>query len=71
MFSTAQMMYNHDGTFVLCERRMPMTAQEKLIRYIHDLTDEEADIIISSVKESASLEEVFLHHLPSNSPQGR
>ena len=42
-----------------------MTAQEKLIQFIHNLTDEEADIIVSFLKESASSEEVSLH-LPQN-----
>ena len=35
-----------------------MTNKEKLIDYIHNLTNEEADLIIAFLKESASSEEV-------------
>ena len=45
-----------------------MTAQEKLIDFIHNLTNEEADIIVSFLKESASFEEVS-PHLPLNTVQ--
>lgn len=51
------------------ERRILMTAQEKLIQFIHSLTNEEADTIISFLKESASSEEVFLHRPPNTVPQ--
>ena len=46
-----------------------MTNKEKLIKYIHNLTNEEADLIISCLKESASFEEVSPHLLLNNSPQ--
>jgi hypothetical protein len=46
-----------------------MSNKEKLIKYIHNLTNEEADIIISFLKESASFEEVSPHLLQCNSPQ--
>lgn len=42
-----------------------MTAQEKLIQFIHNLTNEEADFIITFLKGSASSEEVS-PHLPLN-----
>lgn len=42
-----------------------MSNKEQLIQYINNLTNEEADIIISFLKESASSEEVF-PHLPLN-----
>ena len=45
-----------------------MTAQEKLIQYIHNLTNEEADIIASFLKEFASSEEAS-PHLPLNTVQ--
>lgn len=51
------------------ERRILMTAQEKLIQFIHNLTPEEADLIISFLKESASSEEVFPHLPPNTVPQ--
>ena len=38
-----------------------MTNKEKLIDYIHNLTNEEADLIIAFLKESASSEEVSPH----------
>ena len=43
-----------------------MTNKEKLIKYIHNLTNEEADLIISFLKQSQTVEEVLLH-LPQNS----
>ena len=46
-----------------------MTNKEKLINYIHNLTAEEADIIISYLTKSASFEEVSPHLLQCNSPQ--
>ena len=42
-----------------------MTSQEKLIQFIHNLTNEEADLLIAYLKESASSEEVSLLH-PQN-----
>ena len=45
------------------ERSNTMTNKQKLIEYIHNLTNEEADIVISFLKESASSEEVS-QHLP-------
>ena len=46
-----------------------MTNKEKLIQYIHNLTNEEADTIISFLKESASFGEASPHHLQYNSLQ--
>lgn len=46
-----------------------MTDKEKLIKYIHNLTNEEADIIISCLTKSASFEEAFQHLLQCNFPQ--
>lgn len=46
-----------------------MSNKEKLIQYIHNLTNEEADIILSYLKESASFGEVSPHLLPCNAPQ--
>ena len=46
-----------------------MTNKDKLIEYIHNLTNEEADLIISFLKESASSEEVFPHPPQNNSLQ--
>ena len=46
-----------------------MTNKEKLIKYIHNLTNEEADLIISYLTKSASSEEVYLHLPLCNSPQ--
>lgn len=48
-----------------------MTNKEKLIKYIHNLTNEEADVIISYLTKSASFEEVSPHLLQCNSPQER
>ena len=46
-----------------------MTNKEKLIEYIHNLTNEEADYIISCLKESASFGEASPHLPLCNSPQ--
>ena len=46
-----------------------MSNKEKLIQYIHNLTNEEADAIISFLKESASSGEVSPHLPQYNSPQ--
>ena len=46
-----------------------MTNKEKLIKYIHNLTNEDADYIISYLTKSASFEEVSPHPLPCSSPQ--
>lgn len=46
-----------------------MTNKEKLIKYIHNLTNEETDVIISYLTKSASFEEVLSHLLQCNSPQ--
>ena len=46
-----------------------MSNKEKLIQYIHNLTNEEADYIISCLTKSASSEEVSLHLPQCNSPQ--
>ncbi len=35
-----------------------MTNKEKLIQYIHNLSNDEADYIISYLKESASIEDI-------------
>lgn len=53
--------YNTNRNTRFLERRILMTAQEKLIQFIHNLTDEEADIIVSFLKESASSEEASPH----------
>ena len=58
------------GTLVsLLKGVILMTNKEKLIKYIHNLTDEDADVIISYLTKSASFEEVSPHLLPCNSPQ--
>lgn len=44
-----------------------MSNKDKLIEYIHNLTNEEADYIISYLTKSASFEEVSPHLLPNNS----
>ena len=46
-----------------------MTNKEKLIKYIHNLTNEETDLIISYLKESASPSTDFQHLPQNNSPQ--
>ena len=46
-----------------------MTNKEKLIKYIHNLPDEEANLIISYLTKSASFGEVSPHLLQNNSPQ--
>lgn len=46
-----------------------MTNKEKLIKYIHNLTNEEADLIISYLTKSASFEEVSPHLLQNIAPQ--
>ena len=46
-----------------------MTNKEKLIQYIHNLSNEEADLIISCLTKSASFGEVSPHLLLNNSPQ--
>ena len=46
-----------------------MTNKEKLIKYIHNLTAEEADIILSYLTKSASFGEVSPHLLQNNSLQ--
>ena len=46
-----------------------MTNNEKLIKYIHNLTDDEADLILTCLTKSASFEEVSPHLLLNNSPQ--
>lgn len=51
------------------ERRILMTAQEKLIQFIHNLSNEEADTIIAFLKESASSEEVSPHLPLYTAPQ--
>ena len=43
-----------------------MSNKEKLIQYIHNLTNEEAEIIISFLKSTSSPEGVALHR-PQNS----
>ena len=46
-----------------------MTNKEKLTQYIHNLTNKEADLIISYLTKSASFEEVSPPLLLNNSPQ--
>ena len=46
-----------------------MTNKEKLAEYILNLTNEEADFIISFLKGSASSEEVSLHLPLCTAPQ--
>lgn len=46
-----------------------MTNKEKLIEYIHNLTNEDADYIISCLTKSASFGEVSPHLLQYNSLQ--
>lgn len=53
------------------EGEIPMSNKEKLIHYIRNLTNEEADLIIYYLKESASFAKVSPHPLPNNSPQER
>ena len=58
------------GTLVsVLKGDIPMTNKEKLIEYIHNLTNEEADYIISYLTKSASFEEASLHLPQNNSPQ--
>lgn len=46
-----------------------MTNKEKLINYIHNLSNEDAEYLISYLKQSQTVEEVFPHLLPCNLPQ--
>jgi hypothetical protein len=46
-----------------------MSNKEKLIEYINNLTNEEADAIISYLKQSQTVEEVSLHLPLCNSLQ--
>ena len=54
------------GTLVsLLKGAILMSNKEKLIQYIHNLTNEEADTISFYLAKSASSEEVY-PHLPQN-----
>lgn len=48
-----------------------MTNKEKLIDYIHNLSNEDAEKIISYLTQVQTLEEVAPHLLPCNFPQER
>jgi predicted metal-dependent hydrolase len=58
------------GTAVLISKGViHMTNKEKLIQYIHNLTNEEAETIISYLQESASSEGASPHLLPNTAVQ--
>ena len=46
-----------------------MTNKEKLIDYIHNLSNEDAEKIITYLKQSQTVEEVLPPVLPCNLPQ--
>lgn len=57
------------GTFVLFERRIPMTDKEKLIQCITNLTDDEAEEFIFFLKTIPSSEEGVMLLPQNNYPQ--